>query len=67
MISMSALDAALDAFDGVDLQAVRMKADALFDLFPSEVAARCPEFELLTPRDPERRGVSSSGWGCRAW
>ena len=60
IISMSALDAALDAFDGVDLQAVRTKADALFDLFTSEVEARCLEFELLTPRDPARRGTQVS-------
>jgi kynureninase len=60
VISMSALDAALGAFDGVDLRAVRAKADALFDLFTSEVAARCPEFELLTPREPLRRGTQVS-------
>ncbi len=60
IISMSALDAALDAFDGVDLQAVRTKADALFDLFTSEVEAHCSDFELLTPRDPARRGTQVS-------
>ena len=37
-----------------------MTADALFELFTSEVAARCPEFELLTPRDPARRGTQVS-------
>jgi kynureninase len=60
VISMSALDAALDAYDGVDLAAVRAKADALFELFTSEVAARCPEFELLTPRDAGKRGTQVS-------
>ncbi len=60
VISMSALDAALDAYDGVDLAAVRLKADALFELFTSEVAARCPEFELLTPRDAGKRGTQVS-------
>ncbi|RYE11445.1 MAG: kynureninase [Hyphomicrobiales bacterium] len=60
IISMSALDAALDAFDGVDLRAVRAKADALFDLFVAEVAARCPDLELLTPRDPAERGTQAS-------
>jgi kynureninase len=57
---MSALDAALDAYDGVDLAAVRAKADALFELFTSEVAARCPECELLTPHEPAKRGTQVS-------
>jgi kynureninase len=60
VISMSALDAALDAFDGVDLAAARAKADALFELFTAEVAERCPQFELLTPRDPLQRGTQVS-------
>jgi len=60
VISMSALDAALDAYDGVDLRAVRAKADALFELFTGEVAVRCPEFELLTPRDAGKRGTQVS-------
>jgi kynureninase len=60
ILSMSALDAALDAFAGVDLAVVRQKADALFELFTTEVAARCPELELLTPRDAARRGTQVS-------
>ncbi|MEO8757656.1 MAG: kynureninase [Devosia sp.] len=60
VLSMSALDAALEMFSGVDLNAVKRKADALFDLFTAEVAARCPEFELLTPTDPARRGTQVS-------
>jgi kynureninase len=60
VISMSALDAALDAYGGVDLAAVRAKADALFEFFTSEVEAHCPEFELLTPRDPGKRGTQVS-------
>lgn len=60
VISMSALDAALDAYDGVDLFAVRAKADDLFELFTDEVAKRCPDFELVTPRDPRKRGTQVS-------
>jgi kynureninase len=56
ILSMSALDAALDAFAGVDLAAVKAKADALFELFVS----RLPDLELLTPRDPARRGTQVS-------
>jgi kynureninase len=60
VISMAALDAALDAYDGVDLGAVRAKADALFELFTGEVAARCPELELVTPRKASERGTQVS-------
>jgi len=60
ILSMSALDTALDAFAGVDLAALRRKADALFGLFVAEVAARCPDLEPLTPRDPARRGTQVS-------
>jgi len=60
VLSMTALDAALDAFDGVDLAVLRAKADALFDLFTRYVADNCPQLELLTPRDPGQRGTQMS-------
>ena len=60
ILSMSALDAALDVFDGVDLSALRTKADRLFELFTGEVARLAPELELLTPADPARRGTQVS-------
>jgi kynureninase len=57
VMSMSALDAALDVFAGVDLAAVKAKADALFDLFVGNLPSG---LELLTPRDPARRGTQIS-------
>jgi kynureninase len=57
ILSMSALDAALDAFDGVDLAAVKAKADTLFELFVANLPSGV---ELLTPRDPARRGTQVS-------
>lgn len=60
ILSMSALDAALDAFEGIDLHAVKRKADRLFDLFTTEVALRAPELALATPRDPAKRGTQVS-------
>jgi kynureninase len=60
ILSMSALDAALDAYDGVDMHAVKAKADALFDLFVREVEAQAPSLEILTPREAERRGSQIS-------
>lgn len=58
ILSMQALDAALDAFDGVDLGAVKAKADRLFDLFVGEVADL--GLTLATPTDPARRGTQVS-------
>ncbi len=58
ILSMQALDAALDAFDDVDLGVVKAKADQLFDLFAAEVADL--GLSLATPTDPARRGTQIS-------
>ncbi|HEY9012967.1 MAG TPA: kynureninase, partial [Devosia sp.] len=47
-------------FDHLDLAKVRTKADALFDLFVTEVQAQTPGIELVTPTDPARRGTQVS-------
>ncbi len=57
ILSMQALDAALDAFEGVDLRAVKAKADQLFEVFAGEVAEG---LGLATPLDPARRGTQVS-------
>jgi kynureninase len=58
ILSMQALDAALDAFEGADLGAVKAKADRLFDLFTGEIADL--GLTLATPTDPARRGTQVS-------
>jgi kynureninase len=60
ILSMSALDAALDAFEGVDLAALKRKSDRLFELFTTELAVLAPELALITPTDPARRGSQAS-------
>ncbi len=60
VLSLAALDAALDAFDGVDMAAVRAKSMALGDLFVAEVEARCPDLVLASPREAARRGSQVS-------
>ena len=60
ILGLAALDAALSAFEGVDLAAVKAKADRLFEIFTGEIAALCPELELLTPADPAHRGTQAS-------
>jgi kynureninase len=54
MLSLLALDAALDVFDDVDLKAVRAKSLRLGDFFMA--GADQAGFEVITPRAGERRG-----------
>jgi kynureninase len=56
ILSMAALDTALDVFADVDLGAVKQKADRLIDIFTTEVGLLAPELELITPADPAKRG-----------
>ncbi|MFE6160799.1 kynureninase [Streptomyces sp. NPDC056486] len=58
ILSMLALDAALDAWDGVSIEAVRAKSLALTDFFIECVAAYVPDgrVEVLTPADHGQRG-----------
>ncbi len=56
VLSMAALDAALDVFDGVDMRAVRQRSIALGEDFIRRIEAECPELQLASPRDPARRG-----------
>lgn len=58
ILSLTALSAALDAFDGVDMKAVRARAGALGDLFIERVEARCAGkgLVLVSPRDATVRG-----------
>ena len=62
ILSMRALVAALDAFDGIDMAAVRQKSMALTDLFIALVEERCPDsgLALATPRDAAGRGSQVS-------
>jgi kynureninase len=57
---MAALDAALDVFVGVEMQALRERSIALCENFVRRVEANCPELQLASPRDPERRGSQVS-------
>ncbi|MGC2775119.1 MAG: kynureninase [Bradyrhizobium sp.] len=60
IIALAALDAALDAWEGVSMQDVRAASIALSELFIAEVEARCPSLTLASPRDPSRRGSQVS-------
>lgn len=60
ILSLAALDAALDVFDGLDVEAVRAKSLALTALFMDLVDERLEGFEIVTPRNPDRRGSQVS-------
>ena len=60
VLGLTALDAALSAFDGVEMSALRAKSRALGDLFLDLVEARCPGFAIACPRDSAKRGSQVS-------
>ena len=60
VIQMAVLDAALDAFDGVDMNDIRARSIALSEQFISEVETGCKDVELASPRDPQARGSQVS-------
>ncbi|MCG6114288.1 MAG: kynureninase [Mesorhizobium sp.] len=60
VIALVALDAALDAWEGIALDEVRARSIELSERFLAEVEARCPQLQLASPRDPMRRGSQVS-------
>jgi kynureninase len=61
-LSLIALEEALTAFDGVDLQVLRRKGSALGDLFIQLLEQELPDsgFTLACPRQAEQRGSQVS-------
>ena len=60
VLAMAALDAALDVFDTVSMADVRARSVELSERFVAGVEATCPDLELASPRDPDRRGSQVS-------
>jgi kynureninase len=61
VLALSALDAALDVFDGVPVDVLRAGSLSLTDLFIELVDARLGStFEVITPREHGRRGSQVS-------
>lgn len=56
VLQMTALEAAFEVWDGVDMADVRAASVRLTELFIREVEGRCPDLRLVSPRDPEARG-----------
>lgn len=60
LLSMLALEAALRAFDGLELAAVRAQSLSLTSFFLDALDALLPGLEVVTPRAPEQRGSQVS-------
>lgn len=60
VLSLAALDRALDVFADVDLSELSNKSVSLCELFITEVAERCPDLVLVSPRDARHRGSQVS-------
>ncbi|MDO1580534.1 kynureninase [Rhizobium oryzicola] len=60
ILALAALDASLDAWEGVELADVRAKSIALCDLFIRLVEDKCPSLTLGSPRDGTKRGSQVS-------
>ncbi len=60
VVQMVMLDAALDAWDGVDLADLRQRSIALSERFIAEVETGCEELVLASPRDAAHRGSQVS-------
>ena len=59
ILSLSALDAALEVWEGVDLAALRARSIALSESFVTALEGR-EDLVLASPRDPQRRGSQVS-------
>ncbi|PJI92320.1 kynureninase [Yoonia maricola] len=60
VLQMAALDASLDIWDQVDMDALRSASIALTEQFITGVEALCPQLTLASPRDPHARGSQVS-------
>ncbi len=61
VLSMAALESALEVWEGIDRAQLAAKAAELTDRFIALVDERCDDtVEVVTPRDPTRRGAQVS-------
>ena len=67
VLSLLALEAGVETFGGVAMTDVWAKSSALFDWFAGLMTDHCPDFRLLTPREPSARGSHISFAHPNAW
>ncbi|HYI64884.1 MAG TPA: kynureninase [Allosphingosinicella sp.] len=56
ILSLAALEAGLDAFEGVTMERLWTKSRAMFDVFHALMEQNCPELACISPRGEEQRG-----------
>jgi kynureninase len=56
ILSLSALESGVDAFDGVEMEVLWAKSVHLFDLFARLAAEHCPQLGCISPAEAEKRG-----------
>ena len=56
ILSLAALEAGLDAFEGVTMERLWTKSRAMFDVFHALMEQNCPELVCISPRGEEARG-----------
>ncbi|KQT32625.1 kynureninase [Sphingomonas sp. Leaf412] len=67
VLALSVLDAALDAWDAVDMTDLRARSIALSEAFAGAVAQCAPSLDLASPADPQARGSQLSFRHPRAY
>ena len=60
VLQLTALEAALEIWEGVDMNDIREASMSLCELFIREVEAKCPNLTLASPRNPAERGSQVS-------
>ncbi|SDE72632.1 kynureninase [Paracoccus isoporae] len=60
VLQMSALEAAMSVWEGIDMADLRAASVALSERFIAGVEAACPDLRLASPRDPSSRGSQVS-------
>jgi len=67
ILSMLGLEVGAELMAGADMAAVWKKSQALFDYMADLMAARCPQFEMISPRASDQRGSHISFAHKDAW
>ena len=67
VLSLLALECGVDVMAEADMTALWRKSCALFDYMAALMAARCPQFTLVSPKDAEKRGSHISYAHAQAW
>ena len=60
VIQLTALEVAMELWEGIDMQALRRASLALQEQFIEEIEAKVPQLTLASPRDAGRRGSQVS-------